>query len=270
MTASAVVVFGGFWLVLEPVSLIFPDLIDRNWILFVAVVVLSVVIALWLSRPRNRLTFELPPTDVSITIAVGNVLKQSGNIVIGSNDVFDTDLSDDIISPKSVQGQLLVDVFGGDQVDLDGQIAHALVGVDYTTDPEKVFGKRRRFALGTVPMVRKGDTRYFLPAIAKMSAHRPPHVTATIAGVQAALTTAWQAVGQAGQRESVHAPIIGSHLARLNLSRTWLIQMMVLSFVAVATKDGGSADLTIWIAERDAAIVDLVALDEWLRALCAS
>jgi hypothetical protein len=103
-----------------------------------------------------------------------------------------------------------------------------------------------------------------------MSSSTPPHTQATVDGVQMALTKAWEAVGRAGQREPVHAPIIGSHLARLGLSHTWLAQMMVLSFVAVAKKDGGSSSLTIWIYESDAATVDLAALDDWLRALCAT
>lgn len=262
--------FGGFWLVLEPVSLIFPNLFDKNWVLFVVVIALSGVIALWMSRPRNRLTFELPPTDVSITIAVGDLLKQKGNVVVGSNDVFDTDLADDIISPKSVQGQLLQRIFDGDRAELDRQIAHSLAGVAFAPDAEKVFGKRNRFEIGTVAIARHGGTRFFLPAMATMSAHHPPNVTTTIVGVQTALTETWQAIGKGGQREPVHAPIIGSHLGRLGLSRTWLVQMMVLSFVAVAKKEGGSADLTIWVAEQDASIVDLAALDDWLRALCAS
>jgi hypothetical protein len=46
--------------------------------------------------------------------------------------------------------------------------------------------------------------------------------------------------------------------------------MMVLSFVAVSTKEAGSAKLTIWVAEQDAHLVDLAALDDWLRALCAT
>lgn len=270
LATSFAVVFGAFWLFLEPVSLVFPDLIVRNWRLFVAVSVISAGVALWNSRPRDRLEFSLPPTDVSISIAIGDVLDQPGNIVIGSNDVFDTDLTDEIISPASVQGQLLQKVFGGDLTELDRQISHSLAGVPYTTDSAKVFGKTERYEIGTVAMARKGDARYFLPAIARMSAHRPAHTSATITGVQVALTEAWQAIGKGGQREPVHAPIVGSHLARLGLSRTWLIQMMVLSFVAVATKESGSASLTVWVAEQDAAIVDLPALDDWLRALCAT
>jgi hypothetical protein len=267
---SFAIVFGGFWLFLEPVSLAFPNLIDKNWRLFIGVFLLSAVAAGWRSRPKNRLEFSLSPTDVSIAVEVGDVLDQQGNIVIGSNDVFDTDLADEIISAASVQGQLLQNVFGGDLIELDRQISRSLDGIQCVHDADKVFGKQERYAIGIVAMAKKGEARYFLPAIATMSAHRPPHTSATITGVQTALTEAWQAIGKGGQREAVHAPIVGSHLARLGLSRTWLVQMMVLSFVAVATKESGSAKLTIWVAEQDAHVVDFATLDDWLRALCAT
>lgn len=270
LLASVAIAFGAFWLVLEPVSLVFPSLIEKNWPLFVGVVIVSIAAGFWRARPRNRLTIRLPPTDVSITIAVGDVLEQTGNVVIGSNDVFDSDLADDIISPTSVQGQLLKVVFKEDLKDLDRQIERSLSGIDYEVDTEKVFGKTKRYPIGTVAIAKQNDTRYFLPAIARMSAHHPPHTSATISGVQVALTETWRVIGQGGQRESVHAPIVGSHLARLGLSRTWLIQMMILSFVAVTKKEAGSASLTIWVAEKDASIVDFAALEDWLHALCAA
>jgi len=46
--------------------------------------------------------------------------------------------------------------------------------------------------------------------------------------------------------------------------------MMILSFVAVTKKESGSSSLTIWVAKDDAAVVDLAALDGWLKALCAA
>jgi hypothetical protein len=206
---------------------------------------------------------------VTISIKVGDVLAQTGNIVIGSNDTFDTSLDDEIISARSVQGQLLQKTFNGNTKELDEQIRHSLVEQTCHRDERKTFGKVDRYPIGTVAIVRKGQARYFLPAIAKMSANTPPETRATVDGVQLALTKAWESVGRAGQREPVHAPIIGSHLARLGLSRTWLVQMMILSFVAVTKKESGSSELSIWVAEPDAAIVDLAALDDWLKALCA-
>lgn len=251
-------------------SLAFPELFDRSWGLLVALVALSALGALWRSRPRSRFEFRLPPTDVAIAVAVGDVLAQEGNVVLGSNNTFDTALDEAIISPRSVQGQLLQRTFNGDIKALDEQIAASLVEVTPDPDPRKSFGKVDRYPIGTVAIVRKGNTRYFLPAIAHMSASTPPETRATVEGVQMALTKAWEAVGRAGQREPVHAPIVGSHLARLGLSRTWLVQMMILSFVAVNKKESGSSSLTIWVAEEDATVVDFAALNDWLRALCAA
>lgn len=242
----------------------------RGWGLLVALVVLSVIGALWRSRPRDRIEFRLPPSDVVIAIAIGDVLDQVGNVVIGSNDTFDTTLDEEIIHAQSVQGQLLQRVFNGNTKDLDEQIESSLVDRSPDPDPTKTFGKTDRYPIGTVAIVRKGGTRYFLPAVARMSTSTPPQTQATVEGVQMALTKAWEEVGRAGQREPVHAPIVGSNLARLGLSRTWLVQMMILSFVAVTKKDSGASSLTIWVAERDATVVDLAALDEWLGALCAA
>jgi hypothetical protein len=89
-------------------------------------VVVSLLAALWRSRPRNRFEFKLPPSDLTIAIEVGDVLAQEGNVVLGSNDVFDTSLSDEIISPRSVQGQLLQRTFDGDASHLDEQITSSL------------------------------------------------------------------------------------------------------------------------------------------------
>ena len=190
--------------------------------------------------------------------------------MLGSNDTFDTSLSDDIIHAGSVQGQLLQRIFAGDSQDLDNQIAQSLTDIDAEQDLDKTFGKQKRYPIGTVAVVKKGSTRYFLPAVASMSATKPPQTTASVDGVQKALTRAWETVGRAGQREQVHAPIVGSHLARVGLTRTWLIQMMILSFVAVTKKESGSSSLRIWVAENDASDVDLAALESWLHDLCAA
>lgn len=267
---SIAIVFGTLWLFIEPISLAFPKFFDHSWGLLVALLILSVLGSLWRSRPRNQLEFKLPPSDLVIAIRIGDVLAQDGNVVVGSNDTFDTSLSEGIISVKSVQGQLLQQTFNGDLHEVDGQIATSLTEDPPTRDSSKTFGKQDRYPIGTVAVIKKGNTRYFLPAIARMSSSTPPHTRATVEGVQMALTKAWEAIGRAGQREPVHAPVVGSHLARLGLSRTWLIQMMVLSFVAVTKKESGSSSLTIWVAESDATDVDFVALDGWLKDLCAA
>jgi hypothetical protein len=266
--AAFAAIFGVLWLALEPAGLFFPDTFDWGWSGYVGLVALSGIAAIIVARPRTEIIRSLPPTDVTVSIRVGDVLDQRGNIIVGSNDTFDTRFEDGIISPASVQGQMLTRSFGADHVELDRLISASLPdsGVE---DNDKTFGNRRRYPVGTVAQVIQGDVRYFLPAFATMSKGMPANVKSTVEDLQVALARTWEAVNIGGQREPVHTPIIGSHLGRIGVSKTLLIQMIVLSFLAAA-RQGGPSELTVWIRPDDQVTVDLAVLDEWLRGLCAA
>jgi hypothetical protein len=266
--AAFLAVFGGLWLVIEPAGLFFPHAFKWGWRGYGALLLASAVAAVVRARPRDNVVRSIPPTDVTVAIRVGDVLEQAGNVIVGTNDTFDTQFDTEVISRASVQGQLLERVFGGDRGDLDRQIDASIGGVTGVEDAHKRFGKSMRYPIGTVAVVRCPAGRYFLPAFTRMSSALPAHVQATIEDLQIALGGAWKAINAAGQREPVHAPIVGSQLARLGVSRTLLAQMLILSFIA-ATRSGGPSSLTIWVAPQDRDVVDMVVLDEWLRGLCA-
>ncbi|HMS72839.1 MAG TPA: DUF6430 domain-containing protein [Baekduia sp.] len=262
-------VFAALWLVIEPLGLFFPHAFDQGWVGYLGIVGASLLTAAYIARPRDSVSRALPPTDVVVSIQVGDVLAQSGNVVVGVNDAFDTQFEDEVISQASVQGQLLQRVFEGDRARLDHDIAASLTAAVPSIDTEKTFGKDRRYPIGTVAVVRHGQARYFLPAFTTMSKTLPAHVQASIEDLEIALAKTWQIINAAGQKEPVHVPVIGSHLARLGLSRTLLAQMIVLSFIA-ATRRGGPSSLTVWVSPQDCEVVDFIVLDEWLRGLCAA
>lgn len=269
LAAAFLVVFGALWLVVEPAALFFPQAFKSDWRGYLSLVAVSAIAAAYRARPRDAVSRSLPPTDVTVAIRVGDVLTQPGNVIVGATDTFDTQFEDEVISPMSVQGQLLERAFEGDRSELDRQIEESLIAASPSVDTCKTFGKQSRYLIGTVAVVRRERTRYFLPAFTRMSVTLPAHVRASIEDLEVALARTWQAINAAGQRDPVHAPILGSRLARLGVSRTLLIQMIVLSFIA-ATRAGGPSSLTVWISPPDRDVVDLVVLDEWLRGLCAA
>ena len=253
---------------MEPAGLFFPGQFDWGWWGFLGLVVLSAVTALVRARPRDRIERTLPPSDLTVAVRVGDVLEQEGNVIVGTNDAYDTALEDDIINAATVQGQLLQKVFSGDRNQLD-RVIDEPVGQGELV-PTKPFGKKRRYEIGTVAVVPYGKARYFLPVFTKMSEEAPPHVRSELEWLEVALIRTWNSVNRYGQREPVHMPVIGSHMARLGLTRTLLIQVAVLSFIASSIKQSTSSQLTVWVHPNDAALVDLAALDDWLRELCAA
>lgn len=262
-----VAVFGMLWLVAEPAGLFFPDTFGWGWKGYLGLVVASALVAAYAARPRSAISRSLPPTNVVVSVRVGDLLAQRGNIIVGANDTFDTQFEDGVITPSSVQGQLLERVFGGDRAELDRQI-EASVSDPGSPQPTKAFGKRIRYPIGTVAVARRGDGRFFLAAFCQMSNTMPAHVSSSMEHLQVALARTWEAINAAGQRDPAHTPVLGSNLARLGVTHTLLIQMIVLSFIAA--RAGGPSELTVWIAHADRDTVDLAMLDQWLHGLCAA
>jgi hypothetical protein len=256
-------IFGGTWLILEPLALWRPD--DLRWGLpgygglFVASLVLSVV----LSWPRTSITRRLAVSDTKITVKIGDVLAHHGNVIVGVTDVFDTNLGD-VIAPRSVQGQFQVRVFPN-QDELDNTIARSLAGKDHVVDPAKTQGKNKRYPIGTVVIAKRGDDRYFLSAYSRMGADL--QAQSDICKLTNSLEACWTAIRSAGQRNPVHMPVVGSSYARTGLPRSLLVQFIILSFIDEERKASLTSHLHVYIARDDANDIDFVVLENWLADL---
>src|SRR5258708_39927323 len=79
----------------------------------------SVLVAVFLAWPRQQVSAKSPVADVEVTVRVGDIFEATDNVVIGTNDVFDTHIGDDIISSRSVQGQFVANRFDGSVSTLD-------------------------------------------------------------------------------------------------------------------------------------------------------
>ena len=220
-------VFGAAWLILEPLALWRPN--DLRWGLggYFALFCAALVLAIIISWPRANVARRLAVSDTKITIRIGDVLSQHGNIIVGVTDVFDTEIGD-VIAAASIQGQFQARHFPNRE-ELDGIIDAGLAGKAYETDDKKHRGKRNRYPIGTVVTARRGEDRFFLLAYSRMSIDL--HAQSDICKLTNALESCWTAIRVNGQHNAVHMPIVGSKYARTGLPRSLLIQFIVLSFL---------------------------------------
>ncbi|MHB8071641.1 MAG: macro domain-containing protein [Candidatus Cryosericum sp.] len=210
---------------------------------------------------------KLRDRDVSIEITIDDLFSVEGSIVVGSNTTFDTDLSGDLISKKSVQGQFTQRYYGC-TAQLDAELEAALRNQPCDALDDNRIGKKRRYEIGTVVRVSPKDrTGYFL-AIANINEHGV--ASGTYGDLQLALSRLWLFVGQRGQKGALVMPVLGSGFARLTQPRQVIIQETIKSFVAACSEKTFCDKLAIVMREDDVINngVDFDELGNYLRHVC--
>ena len=145
---------------MEPAGLFFPEWFKWGWWGYGGLFLLSLLIAIALNLPRFSVSRSLPSPNTTVEIKIGDLFDEPGHLVMGANDVFDTELGE-VIKPSSVQGQFLTGVYYGDQKRLDAEIDIALepLKTDKKREPNKKKGKFWRYPIGTTLVLGSPDRR---------------------------------------------------------------------------------------------------------------
>lgn len=239
-------------------------------ILYAAMVLVGAIAGYFITVPRLPLEREVARSKVTVRVSVGDILEQEGNIVVGTNECFDTELTGGIISPNSLQGQLLERVYKNNVEDLDNDVDafFAETGAVSEKAPEKTYGKKRRYEIGSTAVIARGKQRFFLLAYGRMPDSVPVKVMVDKGDFHKALVQLWTELGSWGQREPVHVPLLGGNFARFHGTQTQLLQMILLSFIATQAPDEVGTDFTVWVHPDQLQRIDLPALAVWLDSVC--
>jgi hypothetical protein len=92
--SSFLSIFGLLWLLIEPGALFFPQYLNFGWLGYFGLAAVSLAIAVIQSFPRMSVCQALSSPDSAIEIKIGELFDEPGHLVIGANDVFDTELGE--------------------------------------------------------------------------------------------------------------------------------------------------------------------------------
>jgi hypothetical protein len=213
---------------------------------------------------------EFGRPDITVEVKVGDLFEQNAHLVIGFNDVFDTDTANGtVINPTSVQGQFQEHIYDNDLSRLDTDLAKALRGTAATATElrsAKRQGKLKRYPIGTVATLGNSSQRFFCVAYSKMQ--NDLIAKSTVDYLWQSLGSVWDAVYLHGQRGTVAIPIVGSELAKINcLDRESLLRMILLSFVARSREELICKRLVVVIHPRDYDRINMLEVEAFLRTL---
>lgn len=263
--------FGVLWLLIEVIKFFSKDASLKNylqhlWWLFLLAGLAYAIYQCW---PVTTVIAQLKDRDIHIEIAIGDLFKFDGALVIGSNTSFVTDISHSLISESSIQGQFTRRYYRAED-QLASDISRGLVGVTVENSGNQQNGENDRYPIGTVVRVDPKERIAYLVAIAHMNAHGVAH--GTYDDLKQSLARLWVFVGERGSKEPIVMPVLGTGWARIKPQRREVIEEMVKSFVAACSEKTFCEKLTIVISENDALKykIDLVELGQHLSFMCKS
>jgi len=259
--------FGLLWLLIEPGAFFFPEKLSFGWEGYFGIATLALGIALIQRFPRVSICRALSSPNSEIEIKIGNLFDQPGHLVIGFNDVFDTELGE-IIKPSSIQGQLLQNIYNSNKSRIDADIENALRDYNHLRikEPNKNLGKTWRYPIGTTIALGSHDKRYFLTAYSYMNNDMTVKSNADF--VWQSLSNLWREIRLKGHSLDVSIPIVGTDLARIGLPRMALIKLIITSFIVASKEKFITRKLTVMIYPNDIKSIDLYELEEFLTSAC--
>ena len=259
--------FGGFWLFIEPASFFFPEKLKFGLSGYLALAGISFIIALITNRPRRSFSSRLSSPDVEIEVKIGDLFNEKSHLVIGFNDVFDTEIGD-IIKSLSIQGQFLTKIYRNDCNKLDNEINQELKIYDNQAIDEsnKTKGKTQRYPIGTTITLRSEQRRYFLVAYGYMSNNLV--IQSNPDDILESLNKIWDEVRNKCHGDPVAIPVIGTDIARSGLSRMQSIKLIITSFILASKKTFITKKLTVIIHSKDLESIDLHSIEKFLSSVC--
>jgi len=256
--------FGLLAIILSVLDIFFPKVFNFGYEGLLLFSGISLAWALYKVIPGREVSRQLTVPDSKISIKIGDLFAQDAHLVIGMNDVFDTEKGD-IIKPSSIQGQFLTRVYNDDRSRLDKDLENALRGLTCKLDAHKIRGKNKRYPIGTVATVTVGAKKYFCVAYSRMG--NDLRVQSDVKRLSTSLDMLWEEIRLKGQCERVAMAVVGSDLARLGntVSHSTLIKLIVSSFILASREKLITHELVIVIHKSNMDKVNIVDINEFLQ-----
>jgi hypothetical protein len=236
--------------------------------LTIATVVVSLIYAVVRSWPRPiEQQYEAP--SVKISLVRGDILEQAtDHLVIGMPTTFDTE-TPHIIERKSLQGQFIDRIYGGDLKRLDADLDQALstrVPVDTITKP----GKTKVYEVGTVAVLQQATRCFFCVAYSEMDQKNVAR--SSIENIWRSLDQLWREVTDHANGGTVTVPVLGLGLSRLSqiLPAQDSIRFIILSFMFACRRERVCHELKIVVQPAQYDRLDRLEIQAFLMSLRAS
>lgn len=259
---SILISMGALWLPIEAYEGLSNT--DANLSYF-GFVVLSVIVGIALffldgyfltGFLKSRVSITSSGFDTKIAITFGDLFAQSGWKAIGVNDFFDSIVDGDLVSPKTLHGQVINTYWPEDREGWQQQI-----NTSQTTKPlEKVSrakGNERRFPIGTTAIATNGDQKMLFVALSKTDETNNV-TTASAESLIRAVRGLLQRARAVCANEPLYIPLMGSGLGRVGIKNAILVDLILVAIFEETKQSKITGSITIVLPVDKKSEINLV------------
>lgn len=235
------------------------------YLILAIVILVGIAIAFLVKR---KVRHRIRSLDIDIDIILGDILGiQDETVIIPVNDVFDTELGS-IINADSIQGQFTHQIYHGDSARLDTDIETELQPyLKYAVyDNSKIYGKKKRFPLGTVVEVGNSP-RYLLVVVTRMQSTNKRADKVATDDLWTILSSVWEYNRNNNSIRRVVMPIIGTGYGRTAPNITAVAKMILLSFYSKSKEEKIAEKITLVLPRRKTERHSIYELQNFVRTL---
>ena len=186
----------------------------------------------------------------TLLVRVGDIFQENSLIVIPFNEYFDTQVDDEIISRRSLNGQF-IERYVQDRHALDTEITNDLRLEKHIVLPvnREQSSTKPQYELGSI---HKFEDKYFLLAFSHFNGNSEAYLS--MRDYVNCLMTMWEEIDILYAGRSVVIPLLGGGITRFrnmsHISDEELLQLIIWSFRISGVKFSPPAKITIVISEQ--------------------
>lgn len=213
-------------------------------IFIIILIVLYIYLWIWANKLQN---IKIDIEGSEIIIKSGDIFDEEGFKVIAFNEYFDTQVNDEIISSKSLNGIFINKYFYNNVLTLDNYIDNYIFENEDKLEKNKNRrnGKKQKFKIGTVCLYED----FILTAFTKFDEKNKAILT--MPEYLEFLIKFWDEINRVYAQKSVNVPVFGSGITRIkehrNISDEELLKIMLWTFRISEMRFKYPAKLTIVI-----------------------
>ena len=174
---------------------------------------------------KKKIVISSNSFDTNITIKFGNIFAQEGVKAIAVNNFFDSIVDDDLVSRRSLHGEVIERFWNGNSVRWQAQVDDDLNDEEFDEIP-RAKGNVRRYKIGTTARASAGDEEFLFVALGETNLDdNVSHATAAslIASVREMLVRARAVCAN----RPLNLPLIGSGLSRVGIKNAVLVDLIL-------------------------------------------